>query len=452
MIHAERVKHLNDKPYCDGKLVIYWMQASQREEYNHALEYAIDLANELKMTLVVLFVVTGNFPEANLRHYSFMLEGLLEVKAALAKRGINLIVKTGIPETEVAKFANQAAVVVTDRGYTRIQRLWRRAAAGRLNCRFTEVESDIVVPVETASDKEEYSAATIRKKINRRLDNFLVPVRKRRLRILSKGLAFKSLAIENSDMLLKKLKIDCSVSRTTFFQGGTSEAKKRLRHFLNHGLEVYNENRNDPSMNGQSDLSSYLHFGQISPLHMVLEAKKINSPSVDSFLEELIIRRELAMNFAYYNDNYDNYNCLPDWCRRTLAKHAGDKREYLYSLEQFETARTHDHFWNSAQSEMVITGKMQGYMRMYWGKKILEWSRSPEEAFVTALYLNNKYELDGRDPNGFAGVAWCFGKHDRPWQERPIYGTIRYMSADGLNRKFDMKKYIARVNNLAGFH
>jgi deoxyribodipyrimidine photo-lyase len=194
-----------------------------------------------------------------------------------------------------------------------------------------------------------------------------------------------------------------------------------------------------------SGLSPYLHFGQISPLFVALEVKKSGKKGKEDFLEELIVRRELAVNFVHYNSAYDSFNCLPQWAKATLHAHLEDKREYAYSLKDLENAKTHDPYWNAAQEEMRISGKMHGYMRMYWGKKILEWTRSPEEAFRRALYLNNKYNIDGRDPNGFAGVAWCFGKHDRPWKERQIFGKVRYMSSHGLERKFEIEKYVRKI-------
>ncbi|MGQ9671892.1 MAG: deoxyribodipyrimidine photo-lyase, partial [Candidatus Aminicenantales bacterium] len=193
----------------------------------------------------------------------------------------------------------------------------------------------------------------------------------------------------------------------------------------------------------------YLHFGQISPVYIALRAMKTKSRGADAFLEELIIRRELSLNFVFYNRNYDSFEALPAWAKQSLKSHEKNKRSSLYTLEEFEAASTHDPYWNAAQKEMLIKGKMHGYMRMYWGKKILEWCKTPEEAFRIALYLNNKYELDGRDPNGFAGVAWCLGKHDRPWPERPIFGNVRSMNDRGLKRKFDADKYVKMMSTLS---
>jgi deoxyribodipyrimidine photo-lyase len=195
-------------------------------------------------------------------------------------------------------------------------------------------------------------------------------------------------------------------------------------------------------------MSPYLHFGQISPLYVALKVSKTSSAGKDSYLEELIVRRELSHNFVFYNNSYDKFACLEPWAMRTLNFHCRDKREYVYTFEQFEKAQTHDPYWNAAQKDMVITGKMHGYMRMYWGKKILEWSRNPQAGFKIALQLNNKYELDGRGPNAFAGVAWCFGKHDRAWGERSVFGKIRYMNAAGLKRKFDADAYVKKIEAL----
>jgi deoxyribodipyrimidine photo-lyase len=304
------------------------------------------------------------------------------------------------------------------------------------------VETDVVVPVEETSIKEEYAAATIRSKIKRKLDAFLVPLKEHEPIIDSLSLDFDSFDIEDVEKAISKLRIDRSVKRVNAFHGGTKEGKSHLEIFLESKLDRFPELRNDPTLDYLSHMSPYLHFGQISPLYIALKVSKTRSLGVEAFLEELIIRRELSMNFVFYNEKYDSLEAIPDWAKKTLRTHQKDRRPYLYSPKELENAGTHDPYWNAAQKEMVIKGKMHGYMRMYWGKKILEWSKTPEEAFKTALYLNNKYELDGRDPNGFTGVAWCFGKHDRPWGERAIFGNVRYMNDKGLKRKFDADKYV----------
>lgn len=261
-------------------------------------------------------------------------------------------------------------------------------------------------------------------------------------------MAFPSFDLTDLEKAISKLKIDRGVKKVSTFRGGTSAAKEYLQVFLKKKLDYFAQRRNDPTEDSLSHLSPYLHFGQISPLYVALKVLETNSPGKETFLEELIIRRELSMNFVFYNHQYDSFGGLPEWAKKALKEHQKDKKPYLYSLEELEAARTHDPYWNAAQKEMALTGKMHGYMRMYWGKKIIEWSKDPEDAFRHALYLNNKYELDGRDPNSFAGVAWCFGKHDRPWAERPIFGKVRFMNDKGLERKFEIEKYVEKIKKL----
>ncbi|MHC4741363.1 MAG: deoxyribodipyrimidine photo-lyase [Planctomycetota bacterium] len=448
MIQPERIKIKGTAARREGEYVLYWMQAAQRAEYNHALEYAIEEANKLKKPLVVVFCLVCNYPDANERHYYFMLEGLKETEESLKSRNIRMAVLQESPESGVVRFSERAALVVVDAGHLRVQRKWRKKVAGLICCPLIEVETNLIVPVEAASDKEDYSAGTFRPRINRQLDRFLVKLRHRRPKIGSLDLRFDSLPLENIDKVISKLDIDRSVGKVSHFTGGTSEAKRRLKTFIKDKLDNYSEDSRDPNLDCISNMSPYLHFGQISPLFVALEVLKTSSPGKDAYLEQLIVRRELSHNFVYYNANYDSFKSLPPWAVRTLNYHRRDKNEYVYSLEQLEAAQTHDVYWNAAQQEMVLTGKMHNYMRMYWGKKIIEWTRSPQTAFKIALYLNNKYELDGRDPNGFAGVAWCFGKHDRAWTERPIFGKIRYMNSNGLKRKFDADGYVKKVENL----
>jgi deoxyribodipyrimidine photo-lyase len=445
MIQKERIKALNTKSVKKGVYVLYWMQASQRAEYNHALEYAIAQGNERRQPVVVFFGLTERFPEANERHYAFMLEGLGEVKQSLEKRGILMVILPKSPEIGTVRLAQKASLVIVDRGYLRIQREWRDLVAARIDCPLLQVESDVIVPVEEASPKEEYAAATIRPKIHKQLSRFLVPLKPAGPAVGSLSLNIDSLDIRGVDKAMSKLNVDRSVPRLGSFQGGTEAAKKHLKVFLDKKLDDFPERRNDPTLDYLSQLSPYLHFGQISPLFVALKAMETGSRGTEAFLEELVVRRELSMNFVFYNRKYDSYESVPEWAQKTLKAHQKDKRPYIYDLEELERGKTHDPYWNAAQREMVVKGKMHGYMRMYWGKKILEWSKAPEGAFRTALYLNNKYELDGRDPNGFAGVAWCFGKHDRPWGERPIFGNVRYMNDSGLRRKFDADGYVKKM-------
>jgi deoxyribodipyrimidine photo-lyase len=445
VIQKERIKALNKRGIKKGKYVLYWMQASQRAKYNHALEFAVLKANELRQPLVAFFGITDKFPEANERHYTFMLEGLKEVKHALEKRGIRMVILHKSPETGVLQLAKEASLAVVDRGYLKIQKAWRDDASKQMDCLLIQVESDVIVPVEEASPKEEYAAATIRSKIKRKLGDFLVPLREHEPISGSLSLDLDCFDIDDVEKAISRLRIDRSVKKVDSFHGGTKEAKDHLETFLESKLDRFPELRNDPTLDYLSQMSPYLHFGQISPLHIALKVSKTGSPGIEAFLEELIIRRELSINFVFYGEKYDSLEGIPDWAKKTLRTHQKDRRPYLYSRDEFENARTHDPYWNAAQKEMVVRGKMHGYMRMYWGKKILEWSKTPEEAFKIALYLNNKYELDGRDPNGFTGVSWCFGKHDRPWGERPIFGTVRYMNDKGLKRKFDAGRYVSMM-------
>jgi deoxyribodipyrimidine photo-lyase len=446
MIQRERIKALNNKEMKKGAYVLYWMQASQRAEDNHALEYAVSMGNKLGQPVLVFFGVTEHFPEATERHYAFMLEGLREVKQSLEKRGIRMVVLRQSPEKGAGLLAKNASLVVVDRGYLRIQRQWRRTVAERIDCPLVQIESDAVVPIEETSPKEEYAAATIRPKIHKNLSRFVVPLKQGVPAVRSRSHDFDSYDISDVDKAIAGLHIDRSVRTARSFQGGMKEARRKLEVFLDGKLDHYPESKNDPTLDALSQMSPYLHFGQISPLSIALKAAESPSSGSDAFLEELIVRRELSLNFVFYNENYDSFEAVPEWAKKSLRAHRKDKRSHIYTLEEFESARTHDPYWNAAQKEMVIKGKMHGYMRMYWGKKIIEWSETPEDAFRTALHLNNKYELDGRDPNGFAGVAWCFGKHDRPWVERPIFGHVRYMNDNGLRRKFDADGYVKKID------
>jgi deoxyribodipyrimidine photo-lyase len=426
------------------------MQAAQRAGTNHALEYAAGVSNETGKPLVVLFALTDRYPEANERHYAFMLEGLKETRRRLHDRGIPLIVRRGEPEEVVAAFGREAAFIVVDDGYVRIERRWRASAAAALDCPLVEVATNVVVPVEVVSSKEEYAAATLRPKIYRRLGEFLRPLRETALRVRSPEPGIGSFDVDDTAAALARLDLDRRIGRVAGNRGGAPEAEKRLRAFVGRKLAAYAEDRNDPSIDGLSGLSPYLHFGQISPLAVALAVKKGPAYGQAAFLEELIVRRELSFNFVRYNRAYDRFEGLPEWCRATLLERAKDGRPNLYSRAELERAETHDPYWNAAQREMVLTGKMHGYMRMYWGKKILEWSASPRQAYRTALALNNAYELDGRGPNAFAGIAWTFGKHDRPWARRPVFGTVRYMNAAGLRRKFDADAYVRKIDGQAG--
>ena len=450
-IQDTRIQHLNDREVVQGRYVLYWMQQSQRADFNHALEYAVREANRLGQGVVVAFSLMDDYPEANLRHYTFMLEGLNETEQALGQRGIRMIVRRGSPPEVALALGREASLIVCDRGYLRHQRQWRQAVARKAAGRVVQVESDVIVPVETAAAKAQIGARTLRPRIHRQLAEYLktfspAPVGKPTVKLRIDGITLADTAA-----LLETLRIDRSVSPVSgLFTGGASEAKRRFAEFLKNRLAQYDQNHNQPQTDDTSRMSPYLHFGQISPLYLALEVMKAPGPKTakDAFLEELIVRRELACNFTHYTPDYDSVACIPGWAQESLAEHRRDRRPYRYSAEQFGNAATHDPYWNAAMREMVCTGFMHTYMRMYWGKKILEWSRSPEEAFATTLALNNKYFIDGRDPNSYTGVAWVYGVHDRAWPQRAIYGKVRTMMASGLERKCDIQGYVKKINTL----
>ena len=446
-----RLQDLNTRPLQPGRYVLYWMQAAQRAASNPALEHAITEANRLDQPLRVVFGLTPHFPEANERHYRFMLEGLREVATALAQRGVGFTVEPGEPSQVALRLARMASLVVCDRGYLRLQKQWREQVAARAPCRVVQVETEVVVPVDEASDKEEAGAYTLRPRLTKLLGEYLQPlptgqVKRRWDEGEANGGPGDTRPLHgNGPRGVAALAGQGSASR---FIGGTSQALKLLRRFLREQLSTYHEQSNQPDRDATSHLSLYLHFGQISPLQVALEAQAVGGDGAARFLEQLIVRRELAINFVHRNPQYDRYDCIVGWQAQTLGQHVEDARPVLYTPDQLEAAGTHDEYWNAAMREMLLTGFMHGYMRMYWGKKIIEWSPDPREAFARLLHLNNKYFVDGRDPLSFANVAWCFGKHDRPFMERAIFGKVRYMNAAGLKRKFDMAGYVRRVTGL----
>ncbi len=450
-IASERIRDLNGRPPANGDYVLYWMQQSQRAEENHALEYAIQKANDLRRPVIVGFGLTADYPEANLRHYAFMIDGLRDAAEALDKRGIRFILRHGSPSEVALELGRKAAMIVCDRGYLRHQKQWREQVAEEANCAVHQVECDVIVPVDAVSDKQEYAARTFRPKVTRLLESFLAELRQTQPSHPSQDMPIDGLNIDDSDALLGPLAIDSSVSPVALFTGGTRAAKKVLTDFIHRRLHQYAAHRNQPQTDDVSHMSKYLHFGQIAPAYI---ARKIRDAQTgapedrDGYLDELVVRRELTMNFVHRNDAYDQFSCLPRWANETLAEHARDSRPHTYSLGRLEAADTHDPYWNASMNEMKHTGYMHNYMRMYWGKKILEWSDKPENAYRHALHLNNKYFIDGRDPNSYANIGWIFGLHDRPWQERDIYGKVRIMTASGLERKADPEAYVQKVNRL----
>lgn len=437
MADNSRARKLNDKEIKVAP-VIYWMSRDQRIHDNWALLFAQQIALELKQPLAVVFCLVPKFLQATKKHYDFMLKGLSELEAELKKYYIPLYLLKGEPVAKLPGFIKKynAAALITDFSPLKISRKWKNQVKNKINTAFFEVDAHNVVPCWVASNKQEYSARTFRPKINKLLPKFLTEFPKIKKHKYKWPAPAPKIYWKNTNSKI-------------WLQSGETEARKMLRYFIKHKLNKYFTARNDPGIDGLSNLSPYLHFGQISAQRITLEIKKsiASKRNKDAFLEELIVRRELSDNFCFYNRNYDSITGFPNWARQTLEKHKKDKRPYLYTRKQFEQAQTHDDLWNAAQQELLKHGKMHSYMRMYWAKKILEWSKTPSQALKFILYLNDKYELDGRDPNGYAGAAWSVGGvHDRPWPERKIFGKIRYMSYAGCERKFDVNKYINKTS------
>jgi deoxyribodipyrimidine photo-lyase len=457
MVEATRIRVLADRePRSGGRYVQYWMQQAMRAEGNPALDHAVELANGLRLPVLVSFGLTGArsapYPEANRRHYGFLLQGLAEVARALRRRGVAFVIRYGAPDTVTLALAGEAAILVCDRGYLAPQRTWQRAVVERIDCRMIEVETDSVVPVAIASPKHEFAARTLRPKITRAMDDYLVETPPPKLRVAWAGEEPAS-DVDLTDPLgvARGLKADGSVLPVRRFTGGLSAARERLAAFLSGGFDGYAQSRSAPERATVSHMSPYLHFGQISPVEIALAARSAGRGGAEdraAFVEELIVRRELAHNHCWYEPGYASYASLPDWARKTLDERRRDERPFLYDRAALEEGRTHDRYWNGAMREMRETGYMHNRMRMYWGKKIVEWSKSPEDAFATALAINNRFFVDGRDANSFTNIGWLFGLHDRPWFRRPIFGTVRYMGENSL-RKFDADGYLRSVEDLA---
>ncbi|MGQ9800003.1 MAG: deoxyribodipyrimidine photo-lyase, partial [Ignavibacterium sp.] len=442
MINEKRVRLLQQGSETNGP-VIYWMSRDQRVHDNWALLFAQMKAIEKKKPLAVVFNLVPKFLEATIRQYGFMLKGLQQVESELYKFNIPFFLTRGNPENEIPLLLNKlnASILISDFDPLKIKRIWKRDVAKKINIPFFEVDAHNIVPCLFVSNKVEFGAYTIRPKIHKALPEFLDEFYELK-KMKSSELQSEKI---NWTEIINSLEVNRNVKEVDWIKPGEVNAQLTLKEFLANKLDRYSEDRNDPNKNALSNLSPYLHFGQISAQRVALNVKQFykKNPSAEAFLEELIVRRELSDNFCYYNPKYDSFEGFPDWAKKTLNDHRKDKREFTYTLEELEQAKTHEELWNAAQMEMVTTGKMHGYMRMYWAKKILEWSKSPEEALSIAIYLNDKYELDGRDPNGYVGCAWSIGGvHDRAWTERPVFGKIRYMNFNGAKRKFDVQSYI----------
>ncbi|MEK7724843.1 MAG: deoxyribodipyrimidine photo-lyase [Acidobacteriota bacterium] len=446
----ERVRLLNDKSANnEGKYILYWMQMFKRTTHNHALNFAIIEANLRKIPLVVYEGLKYYYPWASDRIHTFILEGVEEKRAEFEKLGIKYLFylqqDKNSPKNTVAEIAKDACLIVTDDFPCFIIPKHNERIAEKAEIPVYAVDSNGIIPL-SKFDKEQYAAYTIRPRIKRMLPDYLKCEADEKIVVRADNLQVNcpDTKIENIAELVKKCAINHSVKPSPIYHGGSLNAHKRLKYFIKNIFPNYAETRNECSVDGSSRLSPYLHFGYLS-VHEIVEAVEnadVPKESKEAFLEELIVRRELAYNFTKFNDKYDSLECLPNWTQESMRKHANDTRDRLYTIEQLENYKTHDEIWNAAQRELVETGGMHNYVRMLWGKNVIGWTKSYEEAFAILEDFNNKYALDGRNPNSYAGILWCFGKHDRPWMERPVFGMIRYMTSGSTGKKFNAKKYI----------
>lgn len=427
--------------------VLYWMYRDNRVQDNWALIHAQRLAMKENLPLHVCFcLVVPKSQLSTLRHFSFMLKGLEEVAKKCKHLDIQFHLLHGAPGEVLPGFVSDRSfgAVVTDFSPLREPLQWLKDVKKKLpkEIPLIQVDAHNIVPCWEASPKLEYAARTIRGKITKVLSDFLTdfpPVEKH------PHTATRTAKPVDWDKTLASLSVDRTVGETEWAKPGTKAGMAMLESFIDVRLKLFDTQRNDPNAAALSQLSPWIRFGHISAQRVALQVQRSGRTagvSVASFIEELVVRRELTDNFCFYNDKYDSVEGAYEWAQKTLKDHAKDKRPYLYTKEQLEKAKTHDKLWNAAQYQMVSEGKMHGFLRMYWAKKILEWTSSPEEALSIALYLNDRYELDGQDPNGFVGCMWSIcGIHDQGWAERPIFGKIRYMNYKGCLRKFNVAQF-----------
>ncbi len=465
----------------DGKYVLYWMIATRRTRWNFALDRAVAWARKLNQPLVVFEPLRVGYLWASDRLHRFVIEGMVDNRDALAETGALYYPYVEPSEYAdkglLAALAEQASVIVTDEFPAFFLPRMVTAATRRLDVRVEMVDSNGLFPLH-ATEQVFVSAYQFRRYLQKNLRPHLAvapsanPLARAKLPSLAKlppaiskhwpAAKLESLLANDG---LAKLPIDHHVGPASF-RGGPAAAGKVLKRFLDRNLQRYRDDRNDPEADIASGLSPYLHFGHISAHEVfhklmdreVWDAEKIAakatgkregwwgaSPAAESFLDELITWRELGYNRCAHTDDYDEYESLPDWARITLEKHARDRREHIYSLRQLERSETYDPLWNAAQRQLVREGRMHNYLRMLWGKKILEWTHSPREALAVMIELNNKYAVDGRDPNSYSGIFWCLGRYDRAWgPERKIFGKIRYMSSENTARKLPVQGYLKK--------
>jgi deoxyribodipyrimidine photo-lyase len=450
-----RLRRLNDRPVSTrGEFVLYWSQAFRRADDNAALSYAIERANELGVPCLVYEGLRPDYPHASDRFHRFVLEGARDTAARLHDRG--LAHAFFLPRTRdeargvVAKLAARARLVVSDDFPSFLIPAHNAAAAARAPCAFVVVDDCAVVPMALLA-KPEIGARTLRPKVVRALDAWLRPIVEPAPRVRpAKGLDLPftpvDLAGGDLDALVASCAIDHGVPAVAETPGGSHEAARRLRAFVRGPVNSYDQGHNDPSRDGTSGLSPYLHFGMLSARRAALEARKWGKegPGLEKFREQLLVRRALSFNFARSRPDHADYGALPAWARGTLEKHAADARYAELSLAELEAGRSPDALWNATMGELRERGVVQSYARMLWGKLPLAWMKSPAAVHAAMVHLNDKWALDGRDPNGYANVSWCFGLHDRPWPERKVFGTVRTMTSASARRKLDFEDYIAR--------
>ncbi len=458
VIDAARIHEWRAGAVGDG-FVLYWMQQAQRAESNPALEFAIRLANDSDRPLAVVFCLVAAYPDAAARHYTFMLQGLAEVAPALTRRGIAFEVLRGAPADVVGALAHRTGAVVMDGGYLPLQRSWREDVVTAVDVPVYEIDTDVVVPPSLVSDKLETAARTIRPKILDRLDDFIVELGTVALDRRSAAGSEDAISLSRTATGIEAVDLtdisgaleSCGVSDhpapVDGWPGGTTAAKDRLASFLDRVLPDYDNLRNRYDLDhSSSKLSPYLHFGQISPVEVARQVRRSDAPRqhVESFVEELVVRRELAVNYVLHVDAHDAFAGLPGWAKDSLREHADDRRPDVLTATELEHGQTDDVVWNTIMQVIRRDGWVHNQLRMYWGKQIIRWTNTPEHAFRTLLDLNNRYFLDGRDPNSFANVAWCFGRHDQGFQERQIIGKVRPFTDKALRRKGDLDSWVER--------
>ena len=457
-IEAERISKLNSVPERpERKYVLYWAQMNRRVDANQGLVYAAELANRHGLPVLYYEGLTCSYEYANDRLHTFMLEGVPETARRLKTAGIGYVFYLRRRKNEsnhvFYDLAGDAAAIVTDDYPAFIARHHNGRVPQKVDAAYYVVDSSCIVPMKQIPERQ-YGAYTIRPKIKRLLSRFLKEpdgLRVKR-RFEAPVPAFHTeVTGKNIAALVASCEIDHSIAPSVAFRGGRREAEKLLEAFLQNNLRRYALARNQPCEHATSHMSPYLHFGQISALEIAMAVREYamqHKLIAEEYLEELIVRRELAFNYAAHVEAPESLGNLPDWCQANMNKHARDRRDPCYTPRQLECAQTYDELWNATQKEMLLRGKIHGYYRMYWGKKIIEWSRTYQEALDTMIDIHGRYALDGRDPNTYTNILWCFGLHDRPWPERPIFGKMRYMSLDGMKRKTDTAAYIEEIGQL----